>query len=1015
MAPGIRVGTLPRTLALALALTPGLLLFSPSPPSARAQIPLELRGRRVVEVRIEGETEGITEPREIGIPLGTPLTRRSLRSAVSRLAASGRWRDAQIDIVPSGAGVALVVHLVPRVLLTRVELQGNDVLDDPTLARVIEVSEGSELEADTRISLVRSAREAYRERGYERVRIETIVRDTDDPTKKVLIVRIAEGEPTRVVRVQFEGEAPPPASGASDALGISVGDILDERNLEESVRDAESAMRARGFFEATLGPVVTERRRGGVVVSIPARPGPRYDVVFRGYAPLHRQDLEAVLNLGTEPLSSVVIDGIEERVVDLYLRHGFLDATAEVKRVRGERPGTAHLVIEASPGPAVRVTSLSFPGSRHFDRELLTDQVVSYLEEDLPRSGVFDPVDTAIIDDLGFGGATDRPRESPPPLVVNASEVYYAPTYDEAVEHIRELYSADGYLDAEVGPARMIRVDERHARVEVPIVEGPRTMLHRVTLEGNEAVSARDILVAAGLERDAPFSHLALEEARIRVVDLYQDRGYLYARVEPTVRFSEDKTRAEVHVQVVEAYPVRVGSVVVRGAQQTDEALVRDRMRLGPGDLYRPALVRESQEQLLELGVFAGVNITPEDADLPAQVKNVVVTVTERQTQYLDLTAGLSTGQGLRGGFEYGYRNLLGYGITANVRVQLGFQFFFVDTTIESRYEKLRVQDRLERNVALGLGVPHVPGVPNVRLGLNLFHRRDNERDFGFDQNGVSLSGTWRPIRRLTVSTAASVENSNVQLFTGDNLAAYLMMNPDDPRLQRLLRVPEGESTIIAFPATVALDMRDNPFDPTEGFFASVTGEYAATLSSEPEGPDEEPFSSNFLKVTLAGSGYVPLFDELVFAAQVRFGRVIHLEDGSKTYPNRSYYLGGIETMRGYFQDAMIPQDLADEIESNPAIGPNDVVRAGDTFLIVRGELRFPIIGDLRGGVFADVGNLWADPTRIDPLALRPSAGVGLRLKTPVGPLAFDYGIILLRREQLNEPFGTFHFSIGLF
>ncbi len=486
--------------------------------------------------------------------------------------------------------------------------------------------------------------------------------------------------------------------------------------------------------------------------------------------------------------------------------------------------------------------------------------------------------------------------------------------------------------------------------------------------------------------------------------------------------FSGDRTRAEIRLQVVEVYEVRVGRVIVEGNESTRESLILDRVALEPGGLYRPALARESQERLLELGIFSGVNVSPVDPDLPAQVKNVVISVVERKPQYLDLTVGFSTGQGLRGGFEYGYRNLFGYAVTATLGVQLGFQFIFLDPTVERRYEDLSVLDRLERNVALGLVIPHLPGLPGLRLGINLFHRRDNERDFGLDQNAVGLTGTVRPIRRLSFSVGANLENSNVQLLTEDDgLDEYLATNPD-ARLARLLRVPDGDSTILAFPVTVALDLRDRPFDPTSGVFGSITGEYANTIASTPTDPADEPFASNFLKLSVTGSGYVPITDDLVFAAQIRFGRVIHLSDESKTYPNRAYFLGGADTIRGYFQDAMIPQDLADQIEVSRQdpdmttwLDPNAVVRSGDTFVLVRGELRFPIYGDLRGGVFADVGNLWRDPSQISLLELRPTAGVGLRLSTPVGPLALDYGIVLLRREDLGEPFGTLHFSIGLF
>jgi outer membrane protein assembly complex protein YaeT len=988
--------------------------------SAAAQVPVELRGRRIVDVEIAGETAGITSPRDVGVPLGVPLSRRLLRSTIRRLAANGRWRDVQLDLVAVRGGVKVVAHLVPVVILSRVEVRGNDEIGDSEILRTVGIGEGSELLEDTVDQVVTAASQAYGEIGYENAQIEVIVRDTDDPSRKVMRIVVREGEPTRIARVQFQGESPPRGSGAASGLSFEEGDVLDREAIVESIRETELEMRKRGWLEAELGPAIVARAvGGGVIVSIPSRPGPLYEVRYRNIAPIDRGDLEDILELGEEPLTDALVDGIRERVIDVYQRHGFYDADATVRRIAGPEEGTAYLDISARPGPPLRVVETTFPGAHHFDAERLLSELRGYLDDDLPRAEPLEPVDSAVVDSA-FRHSIQRRREFAPPLNSDPHTVFYEPTYEAGIEHITELYALDGYLSATVGPLKMRRTENGTARVEIPVVEGPRTTLLHVDIDGNEALTTHEILVAAELSRGQPFSPLALEEARLRIVDLYQERGFLFVRVEPTILYSADQTRAEVSITVVEAFEVRVGRVIVRGAVNTSDALIRDRIVLEPDELFRPSLVRTSQERLLELGVFSGVNIGVADPDLPARIKDVVVTVAERKPQYLDFTAGFSTGQGLRGGFEYGYRNLFGYGVTTSIQVQLGFQFLFVNPVLETRYEALSLQDRLERNIAVGIAVPHIPGIENVRAGLNVYHRRNNEFDFGIDNNGVSLTASWRAIRQVSLSGAANLENSNVQLFTNNqNLEEYLMMMMEmgmvNQRLVRLLRVPDGESTILAFPLTLALDLRDNPLDPSAGFFGSITGEYAVTLSAEPQGAMMEPFESNFIKLTFTTRGYIPILDDIVFAISARFGRVFHLDENSETYPNRAYFLGGVETMRGYFQDAMIPQDKAEVVINDPNIGPNDVVRAGDTFILFRGELRFPIFGPIYGGVFTDIGNLWSDPRFFDLFALRPTAGVGLRVKTPVGPLALDYGLLLLRREELQEPVGTFHFSIGLF
>ncbi len=1000
-------------------------LFAAS--AARADLPEELRGQPVVGVEIAGVTAGFTPERELGIPLGARVSRRLLRSALARLMASGRWADAQIEAEAARGGVRLIAYLTPRNIVERIEILGNTVLDDDELLRVMGVSQGDEIDATSLVTMARTALEAYTERGYENADPQLILRDTNDPSRKVVIARMYEGEPTRIDRIRFaltarvngEPAEPPRESGARPALLVDEGDPLDLRRLRDSRSAVETAMREHGYLEAEVGEPVVERIRGQAIVTFRGHAGPRYTLSIDGARPLDRSDVAGVLELGKDPVTrAAVLLGMEQRVEDLYQKHGFPYADATIERLPGARQGTATLLVRVEPGQNVQVVAITFPGAEHYDTDFLRDQIVSYLQEDLPGSSIFSPVDPETVTDLGFGGRSlggrRRRRVAPRPLVVQPERVFYAPTYDEAIEHVQELYRAEGYLDAFVGPATMQSLEDgSRAVVVLPVEEGPRTMLYSVSLSGNESLGSRRVLEEAALTRGMAFSYLELERARFSVLDLYHEEGYLFARVEPSVQFSSDRTRATIHFEIVERYPVTVTDVQVRGANATSETLIRDRVSIDRGALYRPSLARDAQERLLELGIFSAVTVAPEDPTLPAERKRVIVTVTERPPQYLDLSGGISTGQGARGGFEYGYRNLFGVALGLSFSAQAAFQFFFTDQQLEDRFEALTIAERLEYRITLGFSLPHIPGLPDVRTALNAVVLRDNERDFGYDKRGLVLSFTYRASRRLNFTLSEDLENNDIQLFVDENLDEYLALNTD-PRLERLLRVPEGESTLLATRLGASLDFRDSPFTPTSGVYTSAALEYARTLQSERTATNPDGFFSDFLKLTATGSGYVPI-GEVVLAGQLRFGRVFHLDDSSKTYPNRAFFLGGVDSMRGYLQDALVPQDLADEIERDERLTVNDVVRGADTFVLFRGEVRFPIVGVLQGGFFTDIGNSWNDPTRLNPFQLRPTAGLGLRVSTPVGPLALDYGFILVRRAWLNEPFGSLHFSIGLF
>lgn len=994
------------------------------PGRASADVPPALAGRRIVAVEVDGGgSTGDLE--DAGIVRGGSLDRTVVRDAIVRLLATGTWADVQIDAVALEGGVVLRVHLTPRIVITRIELHGNEAIGDDELLQALRVREGGEIEAGALPSLSSAARELYATRGWVRAEVALTLRDTDDPARKVLIATVREGEPVRLRGIEWDGAEPGRDDVALAALGLGDGDVLDRRRLEEGVRAVQTRLRERGWLEARVGEAELQPAEGGVVLRIPVHLGRHYRVEMRGHEPVDASAVQAVLHLEDEPLTEPVRAEIRERVVDLYRRHGFHHARAEVLRTRDPRrldqPRAALLTIDIEPGEQLHVIGVSFPGASHFGADFLRDQVNSYLEEDLPTPDLLWPVDSEVVDRIGLSGRRSRARRQVPADVeVIADRVWYEPTYVEAALHIQELYQAAGFLRARVGTPEMRELEDERSVVTIPIFEGPRTLVYDVRVRGNEIARDATVLAAVALSRGDAFGYLPLEQARRRVRDLYAERGHLFARVDPRVRFSPDGERAEILFEIVERFPVEVGDIRIEGATQSDQGMIRDVLRLRTGDPYRPSRARESEDRLRALGIFSSVRIAPVDPDLAERVKPVLVTVTERDPQTVGLSAGFATGEGARGTFDYSYRNLFGLALSLTLRIQLAYQVLFQDAELEEAITtsgQENVLNRLERRITLGLGVPWIPGLPNVRAALDLAHIRDNERDFGYDKNGVVLSFTWVPERILTLTLSGEIEHNAVQLFgerqTQRELIQQAIANGDG-RTQRLLRVPEGNTAIGSTRLSSSIDLRDNPFTPTRGVFIAASTEYVHSIASEVLDEDQPPFFSHFFKINTTLSGYVPLATGLTLALQGRFGVVVHADETSQTYPNRAYYLGGVDTMRGFLQDQVIPEDQAILIRER-GLSPLDVVRTGDLFYLLRVELRFPLVDALQGGIFADVGNVWASVPNIDRFALRWNAGLGLRIATPVGPIALDYGFNLDRREDLGEPFGSLHFSIGLF
>jgi len=108
----------------------------------------------------------------------------------------------------------------------------------------------------------------------------------------------------------------------------------------------------------------------------------------------------------------------------------------------------------------------------------------------------------------------------------------------------------------------------------------------------------------------------------------------------------------------------------------------------------------------------------------------------------------------------------------------------------------------------------------------------------------------------------------------------------------------------------------------------------------------------------------------LALAVSFRWGVIQHLISGSQTYPDRLFFLGGVDTLRGFLQDSLVPQDIAKRLlDPNSGLTIRDVViRGGDMFLNPRAELRIPVASSVETALFLDAGNLWTDPARVNAL-----------------------------------------------
>ena len=185
-------------------------------------------------------------------------------------------------------------------------------------------------------------------------------------------------------------------------------------------------------------------------------------------------------------------------------------------------------------------------------------------------------------------------------------------------------------------------------------------------------------------------------------------------------------------------------------------------------------------------------------------------------------------------------------------------------------------------------------------------------------------------------------------------------------------------------------DTLDDIIDPARGRSWSARLEWAPTWL---------PTDNAFVSIRSDLTRYRPL-GAAVAASRLEAGLAAPLGDTSDLLPNRRFFAGGTNGMRGARRRMLGPLDS----EGSP-IG-------GRAMLLFSTELRFPVKGSFSGAVFADAGNVWRRREQMALDSVAVAVGPGLMARTPVGPFRADLAFNL-RSRPAGEPRIVLNVSIG--
>ena len=520
----------------------------------------------------------------------------------------------------------------------------------------------------------------------------------------------------------------------------------------------------------------------------------------------------------------------------------------------------------------------------------------------------------------------------------------------EDLARIRLFLARNGYPAATVEPIAVPKPESRQLDLTLRVTPGDPVRIGRITLNGwPETVAFPDTTDADNLSVGEIIRDVKIEEAFVYLKNQLLNSGYATVALAYTIEpMGLGLVGLAFEVEPGEFY--KISQVEIRGCSDDLLKVAHRVMNIKPGVDYSLQLISSASLDLRSTQLFSKVAIEVEPIG-PGELK-LTANLEDGRMKTLQMGVGTFTDNPwlVRGGWKH--RNLFGHGV--------GFDVLGVVGT---------------HRLGLGTGVTWLGLLsPRARTRAGLGFLVEDEDAYRSEESRIDFIQSFRPRNRDIWNIGLTFSFTDVERKISD-----------------ASEVPESQGRLMEIWTDVKWDYTDATLFPTSGGF------FKTSFTVAPSG-----FFSEIPYVSIQGdaSAYRSPFDPIVFAGRVRVGWATPLGEAVEVLATRRFYAGGYNTHRGYGRRKLGPLD-----SGGNALGGEFVALAGL-------EMRFPLVWILDMAVFADAGEVWEKPHEATLKGFPLAIGLGLDLRTPLGPVRAGYGWNIANRIE-GQPREIFHFGIG--
>ena len=510
---------------------------------------------------------------------------------------------------------------------------------------------------------------------------------------------------------------------------------------------------------------------------------------------------------------------------------------------------------------------------------------------------------------------------------------------------LRAILDLGWFADASV----RLENEDDGVRVVFFVTENP--VVAEIIVEGNTAQSADEIQRALGVPVGEVLNLTRMREGARAVQKLYEDRGFVLARVQDIglVPAEGQEDRGRLRVRIVEG---TIEAVRFEGLRRTRPQTVRRHLTIQPGSVFNINDLNRDLQRLFDLGLFESIRARPEPGSSP-DTAVIVIEVTEARTAQITGGIGYSTRDGLLGFIEFRDRNWRGLGQTFSVRTDRSVQ--------------LLASPRF--NYEVTFTDPFFDG-QRTSMDLSLFSRTSEEKEYNsagtaisrFDfRRAGSFVALTRPLDNITLGgVRLKSERTDISVLPLDPNAGPCTPPPPDPDCPDPSPSVLGSAgRVVSLQLNGTRDSRNDRLRPIRGDRMLVSAEFGVRMLGGDFG---------FGKYTVEYQRYFPLGPNSTILTRVLVG----VATGALP-AQEQFVLGGASTVRAL---------------------PGGFSR-GNSLYVANVEYHFPLssilarLGDTRGIVFVDAGRCGGACTPPDT-NVKVGYGVGVALQTPLGPIRID-------------------------